>query len=86
VRCPKGCWTAESYGYTVLIGGTLGKIPRLAIPLAENIATQAEALELVEQTMRYYKQHGQPRERLGHLLERLGEDTVRQAILAAQGE
>ncbi|MFC1467273.1 sulfite reductase subunit beta [Verrucomicrobiota bacterium] len=85
VRCPKGCWTADSYGYSVLIGGTLGKRPRLAVPLAENIATQDEVLELVDKTIRYYKQHGRSRERLGHMLDRLDENKVRQEILAGQG-
>lgn len=85
VRCPKGCWTAQSYGYAVLVGGTLGKRPRLAVPLAEHIATQQEAVELVDQTIRYYKQHGQPRERLGHMLDRLGLEKVRQDILSGPG-
>ena len=82
VRCPKSCWTAESLGYSVLIGGTLGKTPRLAVPLAEHIATQEAALALVEKTARYYQKHGQPRERLGHLMTRLGDDAVRQGILS----
>jgi dissimilatory sulfite reductase (desulfoviridin) alpha/beta subunit len=83
VRCPKGCWTAESFGYSVLIGGTLGKIPRLAVPLTKPVATQEEALALVEKTICYYRKHGQPRERLGHLMTRLGDDVVRQGILGA---
>ncbi len=83
VRCPKGCWQPNSFGYTVLIGGTLGKRPRLGTPLTEPVATEAEALELVDRTVSYYKEHGQPRERLGHMLDRLGEETVKQAILAS---
>lgn len=73
VRCPKGCWTAESYGYTILIGGTLGKKPRLGTPLVEGVATESEALEWVERTIQFYKKNGQSRERLGHMLDRLGE-------------
>ena len=51
VRCPKDCWTAESYGYTVLIGGTLGKIPRLGTPLAENIFSEDEVFKLIDRTV-----------------------------------
>jgi dissimilatory sulfite reductase (desulfoviridin) alpha/beta subunit len=83
VRCPTGAWQAESFGYTILIGGTLGKKPRLGIPLAQHLSTEAEALELVDRTLAFYKEHGQPRERLGHLLDRLGEETVKQTILAS---
>lgn len=82
VRCPKDCWKVDSLGYTVLMGGTLGKRPRLSVPLAENIPTQEEALALVDKTISYYKQHGEARERLGHMLDRLGEEKVRQDILA----
>ena len=82
VRCPKGCWQAESFGYTILIGGTLGKLPRLGIPLAEHVATEEEVLRLVGKTLDFYQQHGQPRERLGHMLERLGEERVRREIIA----
>ncbi len=80
-RCPKGAWQPESFGYTVLIGGTLGKKPRLGIPLAEHLATETEALDLVDRTLAFYKKNGYPRERLGHMLDRLGEDFVRQSIL-----
>lgn len=81
VRCPAGCWKTDSFGYTVLIGGTLGKRPRLSIPLAEHLATQEEALALVEKALRYYQKHGQSRERLGHMLDRMGESRVVQEIL-----
>jgi dissimilatory sulfite reductase (desulfoviridin) alpha/beta subunit len=81
VRCPKGCWQAESVGYTVLIGGTLGKLPRLGVPLAEHIASEEKVLQLVDKTIGFYQQHGQPRERLGHMLERLGMENVRKEMI-----
>lgn len=81
VRCPKGSWKAESLGYTVLIGGTLGKRPRLATPLAEYVETEGEVLELVEKTIQYFKKNGQKRERLGHLMERIGVEKVCTEIL-----
>lgn len=82
VRCPVGCWKTVSLGYTILIGGTLGKRPRLGIPLAIHVATHEEAIALVDKTLQYYIAHGQPRERLGHMLDRLGEDHVKQEILS----
>lgn len=81
VRCPKGSWKTEALGYTVLIGGTLGKRPRLAVPLAEFIESEDEVLELIDRTIEYFKKHGQKRERLGHLMERIGEEKVISEIL-----
>ena len=81
VRCPKGSWKTESEGYTVLIGGTLGKRPRLGIPLAEYLSSEAEVLDLIDRVIEYFKANGQPRERLGHLLERIGEQKVIVEIL-----
>ncbi len=82
VRCPKGSWQTVSRGYTVLIGGTLGKRPRLGTPLAAPVATEAEALALVDRALGFYKENGQPRERFGHLIERLGEEFVKHSIIS----
>lgn len=81
VRCPKSSWKVESFGYTVLIGGTLGKRPRLATPLAEYVETEVEVLALVEKTIQYFKKNGRKRERLGHLMERVGVEKVIREIL-----
>jgi dissimilatory sulfite reductase (desulfoviridin) alpha/beta subunit len=79
--CPAGAWKTESSGYTILIGGTLGKKPRLAIVLKENITDTEELFDLVDRCIRFYRQHGRPKERLGHLMERLGDKQVVQAVL-----
>ncbi len=78
--CPVGAWRVESYGYTILIGGTLGKKPRLAVPLKKNIQDTEELFGLVDRCIRFYQLHGRPKERFGHLMERLGEDRVLQTI------
>ncbi|QHI70001.1 4Fe-4S dicluster domain-containing protein [Tichowtungia aerotolerans] len=82
VLCPAKAWGPESTGYTLLIGGTLGKKPRLGIPLKTNIQTSEELFELIEQTLLFYKANGKPKERLGHVINRMGEDAVIQAILS----
>ena len=79
--CPTGAWKTESFGHTILIGGTLGKKPRLAVPLKENIQNTDELFELVDRSMRFYQRHGRPKERFGHLMDRLGETHVIQAVL-----
>jgi dissimilatory sulfite reductase (desulfoviridin) alpha/beta subunit len=84
VLCPETAWGPESTGYTLIIGGTLGKKPRLGIPLKSNIQTEDELFELIERVIRYYKEHGQSKERLGHLMQRMGDENVMQAILSSE--
>ena len=86
VLCPAKAWGPESTGYTLLIGGTLGKKPRLAVPLKEDIRTIEELFELIERTLQFYKEHGHPKERLGHLMNRLGEAEVFKTLLSAAGD
>jgi anaerobic sulfite reductase subunit C len=81
VLCPAQAWGPESTGYTLLIGGTLGKKPRLGIPLKENIQTPEEVYELIDRSLEFYREHGRPKERLGHLMDRLGEEHVCRVIL-----
>lgn len=81
VLCPKSAWGPESTGYTLLIGGTLGKKPRLGIPLRTNIQTEDELFDLIEKTLKFYQKHGQPKERLGHVMSRMGEDQAIREIL-----
>ena len=45
--CPVKAWFPQSSGYTLLVGGTLGKKPRLAVPLKENIQTTEERVKYV---------------------------------------
>jgi dissimilatory sulfite reductase (desulfoviridin) alpha/beta subunit len=86
VLCPVKAWGPSSKGYTLLIGGTLGKKPRLGIPLKENIQTEEELFELIDKTLAFYRQHGQRKERLGHLMTRMGEDVVVNGILNSDVE
>lgn len=79
--CPANAWGPATTGYTLLIGGTLGKKPRLGVPLKENIKTETELLNLIENTLQFYIQNGRPKERLGHLMNRMGEATVLRSIL-----
>ena len=84
--CPAGAWKTESCGHTILIGGTLGKKPRLAVPLKENIQDTEELFGLVDRCLSFYQRHGRPKERFGHLMERLGEKNVIGSILAGAVE
>lgn len=79
--CPTGSWVAGRSGYTVLIGGTMGKIPRFGSVLKRFAETEAEALALVDSAIDYYCKHGRKKERFGHMIDRIGLDEVKEEIL-----
>ncbi|MEI6891346.1 MAG: hypothetical protein V5783_04155 [Pontiella sp.] len=83
VRCPKDCWKTESVGYAVLMGGTLGKRPRLGTVVAHYLSSEEEVLALIDRGVEYFKKNGQKRERLGHMMDRMGTDKVMAEILAS---
>ena len=67
-------------GYTIVIGGSAGVMPRLADKLAVNIPRE-EVLPLVEKIIQYYKANGKKYERFGRMIERIGFDKVKEDIL-----
>ncbi len=68
-------------GYTIFIGGNAGVKPRLADRLIENVP-QDQVLPLVDKIVTYYKENAKPRERMSGMIERIGFENVKQAILA----
>lgn len=67
-------------GYKILIGGNAGVKPRLADFLADNVP-QEDVLQLVDKVVIYYKENGKNYERMGSMIDRLGLENVKQAIL-----
>lgn len=80
--CPTGAWTARERGAQLLIGGTMGKKPRLATPLKTMIRDTDELVDLVQRCVRYYQANGRPKERFGHMIDRLGANIVKTDLLA----
>jgi len=68
-------------GYTIMIGGNAGSKPRLADVLIENVP-QENVLALMDKVVAYYKENAKKYERMGTMIQRLGLETVKQAILA----
>ena len=67
-------------GWKVLVGGKGGGRPRLAQELAKDLGTE-KALELVDKIIKYYKANGKPRRRLGALIDEMGFDSFKEAVL-----
>ena len=82
LNCPAEAWIDAKRSYKLFVGGTLGKQPRLASVLKERIETEEELFELIDRTLAYYKANGLPKERMGTMLTRLGEENVFPQLLA----
>jgi dissimilatory sulfite reductase (desulfoviridin) alpha/beta subunit len=82
--CPTGAWKIASSGYILWIGGTMGKTPRLATRLGDLVKSEERLYELVKNTIEYYRKAGRKKERFGNTIDRVGVDSVREAILNGQ--
>lgn len=63
----------------IYVGGTWGKKTRPGTPLQGLYAVE-EVPSIVEKVMLWYKENGQPKERLGAAIDRLGMDALEKAI------
>jgi NAD(P)H-nitrite reductase large subunit len=87
--CPMTC--AEGYvrdigligkrsGWIVAYGGNSGGRPRIGEVIAEEL-TSDQAIGLVDKLVEYYRLNGKKRERVARMVERLGIETVKDAVL-----
>ncbi|NTW48645.1 MAG: 4Fe-4S dicluster domain-containing protein [Chlorobiales bacterium] len=79
--CPSSSWFAETKGFSLYVGGTMGKIPRFASLLKKLITSKEELYELIERSLKYYQENGRKKERFGHMIDRIGFEKVREEIL-----
>lgn len=68
-------------GWTVLVGGcATGARSRIADVLAEELSTE-EAKDLIAKVVDYYKKTARPHQRLGRLIEEIGLEEFKKAVL-----
>jgi NAD(P)H-nitrite reductase large subunit len=67
-------------GWKVLVGGNGGAKPRLALELAKDLSEE-QAIELVDKVIQYYKANARLRQRLGSMIEKMGFDQFKSAVL-----
>jgi NAD(P)H-nitrite reductase large subunit len=87
--CPMNCAAApirdigiqgSPRGWRIFVGGNLGPMPRMGMLLAGDL-DEERVLALVDRIVEYFKHNAKTRDRLGRLIERVGWDTFREAIL-----
>ena len=67
-------------GFTVFVGGSAGRKPRIGWKLTENIKPD-EVVELVERIIDFYKNNAKKGQRLGDFIESIGFEKFRNAVL-----
>ncbi len=67
-------------GWNVMVGGNGGGLPRLSQKLAENVASDEEAMAIVDKVVNWFKAQGR-KGRLGKLIDEIGMDAFRKELL-----
>jgi NAD(P)H-nitrite reductase large subunit len=68
-------------GWRLLVGGNGGAKARLSQELTKDIDTD-QALELIEKVINYYKANAKPHQRIGAMIEKMGFDEFKAAVLS----
>ena len=79
--CKLGALSMKQQGYRVYIGGRWGKKVARGIPFKKIFDTQTEVLDVIENTINFYKDNGTPGERFADTIARLGFENVEKTIL-----
>jgi len=69
--CPVDADVAEKKGYSIFIGGNVGRHPRLAEKII-SFADEETIFKVIENSLKFFKEEALPNERFGHLIERIG--------------
>jgi NAD(P)H-nitrite reductase large subunit len=88
--CPNQCaetsvkdlgLVGKAKGWTILVGGNAASKARIGATLCENLSSE-EALATCARIITYFKENGKKGERLGRLLDRVGFEVFKTAVLA----
>lgn len=74
--CREEALTERSAGWDVLVAGRLGRHPRLATAVSDDLLPLAGALVVASRVLAFLVEHGEPEERLAAVLQREGGDAL----------
>lgn len=80
-KCPFHALSAEVTGYRIYIGGRWGKRTAQGRPLDRIFTDPEDVLNLVEKTILFFRDNGQPGERFADTVSRLGFESVQDRLL-----
>jgi len=72
--CPTQAWLRRKEGYSIFVGGKMGKFPKLGVKVFDFVETKDKVFEIIEKTLEFYKKFGKKGERFRNTLDRVGID------------
>ena len=69
--CPTNAWQKRQEGYTIFVGGKMGKFPILGMKVFDFVETKEKVMEIIEKTLEFYKRFGKKGERFRDTLGRV---------------
>lgn len=82
--CPGKAVRGGTPGYKIYVGGRWGKEWYRGTPLTPVIASQEEALGVIESAILLFREKGEKGERFGTLVRKLGMEAVEEALLSGE--
>lgn len=70
--CPEKAIVIDKIGYSIIIGGKLGRHPSLAITLNDFITDIDKVLDFFKKVIYFYKKNSKNGERVGTIIQRIG--------------
>lgn len=78
--CPASAWRVKRTGYTVFVGGKVGRFPMFGYKIKE-FAGEEEIFKIAEKCIKCYNQIAEPGQRFGEAIEKIGIKEVKRQIL-----
>jgi dissimilatory sulfite reductase (desulfoviridin) alpha/beta subunit len=78
--CPASAWKVKQLGYTIFLGGKVGRFPALGHKIKE-FASEKEIFKITEKAIDCYNRIAEKGERFGEAIERVGIEKVKREIL-----
>ena len=80
--CPTDAWKDKKKGWLVRTGGKHGRHPREADVVA-NFLPDSEVNDFISATLKWYKENGKTKERIGTVIDRVGLDKFKKEVASA---
>jgi len=79
--CPTDAWQKRREGYSIFVGGKMGKFPKLGVKVFDFIETKDKVSEIIKKTLEFYKKFGKKGERFRDTLDRVGIDKYKKEVV-----
>ena len=78
--CPKDAWDVSRQGYTVYVGGKVGRYPRFGVKLTE-LVDEDTLFGIIERSLEFFKKEATSGERFGDTIQRVGFEQFKAFVL-----